>query len=213
MQKVCPKCGYTRKQSDYAPDYECPACGIVYHKYVQKQDAAPSGVGQNTVNQPKVLVSAAWKPETRKGTVIFMLVFTLMALFYIRETICGLNAEDWPKTSGVITSSYVSSGGRGGDRLNIRYDYAVTGTIYQNDRFNFGLLSLDGDTSSARQVADRYPTGKIVDVYYQESDPANAVLENKLDLKDNLLFVLGLMAAVGITAYFRFFKYRQTDRF
>ncbi len=212
MPTICPKCGYTRKQSDYAPDYECPACGIVYRKYLHKQASTPITVKQHAVNPPKIPVSAAWKPETRKGAVIFMLMFTLMALFYIRETVCGLNAEDWPKTTGVITSSYVSSGGRGGDRLNISYDYAVAGNIYQNDRFNFGLLSLDGRTSSAQQAAYRYPIGKQVAVYYQESDPANSVLENKFDLKDNLLFVLGLLTAVGITAYYRFFKYRQTDR-
>lgn len=213
MPTICPKCGYSRKPSDEAPDYECPACGIVYHKYLNKRANSPIRAQQHSVDPPKILASAAWKPETRRGTVIFMLVFSLMALFYIWETLCGLRAEDWPKTSGVITSSYVSSGGRGGDRLNIRYDYAVAGTIYQNDRFNFGLLSMNGDSSSARQVADRYPIGKIVDVYYQESDPANSVLENKLDLKDNLLFVLGLLSAVGIAAYFRFFKSRQPQRF
>ena len=213
MPTICPKCGYTRKKSDYAPDYECPACGIVYRKYLTKPAIEPLVAKQNTVNQPKVLVSAAWKPETRRGTVIFMLVFTLMALFYIRETVCGLQAEDWPKTTGVVTSSYVSSGGRGGDRINISYDYSVADKHYQNDRANFGLISLDGNTSNAQQVANRYPIGTLVDVYYKESDPANSVLENKLDFKDNLLFVLGLLSVVGITAYYRFFKYRQPVRF
>lgn len=213
MPTTCLKCGYTRKKSDYAPDYECPACGIVYRKYLNKLANESLATQENAIDRPKVLVSAAWKPETRKGTLIFMLVFTLMALFYIRETVCGLNAKEWPKTTGVVTSSYVSSGGRGGDRLNIRYDYAVAGKHYQNDRFNFGLLSLDGNTSNAQHAADRYSLGKRVEVYYQQSDPTNSVLENKLDLKDNLLFVLGLLSAVGITAYFRFFKYRPAHRF
>lgn len=213
MPTICPKCGYTRKKSDYAPDYECPACGIIYHKYLNKRIQESHAAKENAFNLPRVLVSADWKPETRRGTVIFMLVFTLMALFYIRETVCGLQAENWPKTTGVITSSYVSSGGRGGDRINICYNYSVAGKHYQNDRANFGLISLDGNSSNAQQVANRYPVGTLADVFYQESDPANSVLENKLDFKDNILFVLGLLTVVGITAYYRFFKYRQADRF
>ncbi len=37
----CPKCGYTRTQHDdlNTPDYECPECGIVYHKYLAHQAA------------------------------------------------------------------------------------------------------------------------------------------------------------------------------
>lgn len=29
----CPKCKYVRLDTDTAPDYECPKCGIVYDKY------------------------------------------------------------------------------------------------------------------------------------------------------------------------------------
>lgn len=32
---ICPKCGYTRRPTDTAPDYECPKCGVVYAKVAQ----------------------------------------------------------------------------------------------------------------------------------------------------------------------------------
>jgi len=32
MSIECKKCGYKRQQNDTAPDYECPNCGIIYHK-------------------------------------------------------------------------------------------------------------------------------------------------------------------------------------
>ena len=32
VAKSCIKCGYTRRDSDVAPDYACPACGVVYAK-------------------------------------------------------------------------------------------------------------------------------------------------------------------------------------
>ena len=31
--QTCPKCGYTRRPTDEAPDYECPSCGIIYARY------------------------------------------------------------------------------------------------------------------------------------------------------------------------------------
>lgn len=30
---TCPKCSYTRKPTETAPDYACPSCGIVYAKF------------------------------------------------------------------------------------------------------------------------------------------------------------------------------------
>lgn len=30
---VCPKCSHQRSQADTAPAWQCPACGIAYHKY------------------------------------------------------------------------------------------------------------------------------------------------------------------------------------
>lgn len=35
--KVCPKCGYTRRPEDTAPNYECPACGVVYAKATEPE--------------------------------------------------------------------------------------------------------------------------------------------------------------------------------
>lgn len=37
----CPSCGYVRKQEDIAPEWQCPACQVVYEKvsqqYIQSQ--------------------------------------------------------------------------------------------------------------------------------------------------------------------------------
>lgn len=32
---TCPKCGHVRQPGDASPDYECPACGVIYEKYAQ----------------------------------------------------------------------------------------------------------------------------------------------------------------------------------
>lgn len=38
MTTTCPKCSYTRKPTDTAPNYECPSCGIIYAKFDAKAD-------------------------------------------------------------------------------------------------------------------------------------------------------------------------------
>lgn len=40
MTNTCPKCSYTRKPTDTAPDYACPSCGIVFAKYDAQADLA-----------------------------------------------------------------------------------------------------------------------------------------------------------------------------
>lgn len=49
----CPGCGYVRKQEDMAPEWQCPACQVVYEKAAQQytqnyaaRNSLPSGVTQ-----------------------------------------------------------------------------------------------------------------------------------------------------------------------
>lgn len=41
----CPKCQYVRKETDAAPVYECPSCGVVYAKVIEAAEASRSPVG------------------------------------------------------------------------------------------------------------------------------------------------------------------------
>ena len=38
--KPCPKCAHVRTESETAPDWQCPKCGIVYEKFGQAPPAA-----------------------------------------------------------------------------------------------------------------------------------------------------------------------------
>jgi uncharacterized protein YxjI len=42
--KPCPKCGHVRAASETAPEWQCPACGIAYAKFMQAM-AEPAGSG------------------------------------------------------------------------------------------------------------------------------------------------------------------------
>jgi len=37
---TCPKCAYTRKPDDYAPDWQCPSCKVAYNKVMVSDTVA-----------------------------------------------------------------------------------------------------------------------------------------------------------------------------
>lgn len=41
---VCPKCGHSRSAADTAPEWQCPACGVAYHKYQAYLERARTSV-------------------------------------------------------------------------------------------------------------------------------------------------------------------------
>ncbi|THB66138.1 MAG: hypothetical protein D6B27_07130 [Gammaproteobacteria bacterium] len=41
MYKKCPECGYERKGDENAPDDQCPACGLIYSKWMKNRFAPP----------------------------------------------------------------------------------------------------------------------------------------------------------------------------
>jgi len=49
---VCPKCGHARAANDVAPSWQCPACGIAYHKYAAYLARARQGA-QSIVTPPR----------------------------------------------------------------------------------------------------------------------------------------------------------------
>jgi hypothetical protein len=47
MKTICQACGYQRKSSDQAPDWECPACGKAYSKTSHGSPGSLSGYAQD----------------------------------------------------------------------------------------------------------------------------------------------------------------------
>jgi hypothetical protein len=75
----------------------------------------------------------------------------------------------------------------------IRYEYAVDGVSYSSLSIN----SIDSPFYP-KDVADRYPVGMDVDVYYNPKDPAEAVLEpGFVDVLKAFEFFSYLFFAVG----------------
>ena len=47
--KPCPKCRHVRTASATVPDWQCPACGIAYAKFLQAQTGQATNPGMRTV--------------------------------------------------------------------------------------------------------------------------------------------------------------------
>ena len=70
---VCPKCGYARKSTDTAPDWQCPACGIAYNKFRPHIERA-----RQLVTPPRTGDTApAW---TADGSVWSLVAANMLAL-------------------------------------------------------------------------------------------------------------------------------------
>jgi glutaredoxin len=76
MTTTCPKCRYTRKPSDDAPNWQCPSCGIAYAKVTD---------AYGNYRSPEEPVRHSTYVETTRGNglpwikLIFLLLFILVA--------------------------------------------------------------------------------------------------------------------------------------
>ena len=121
-------------------------------------------------------------------------------------------SASWPQAEGVVTRSEVthSSGGDGADTYSpeITYRYLAGDRYQESYTIKFGENSYDS-RRRAREVAARYPAGKIVTVYYDPSRPGKSVLEpgvssgSYIVLSVGALFVVISLAAAPLAYFFR----------
>jgi Protein of unknown function (DUF3592) len=141
----------------------------------------------------------------------------------LRELQRGQVSQDWQKTRGTVTTSWVltgsrdgssnptmpmsfrggrsrgvSSGGGGPTRsLVFAYTYTVGGKSYEGEKIHFGSMS-DPD-----ELVKRYPAGSEVAVYYDPNDPTRATLERGTEQSTTIVLaicggVIGLCLLGGL---------------
>lgn len=112
-------------------------------------------------------------------------------------------SQDWPTTEATVTHSvidenYDSDNGGYSYRANVSYQYAVNDIRYTSRRIKFGEVGT-GDPSNARYFTDRFPVNQQVRVYYDPSNPGNAVLMPGVHTSTWFKPIFGaIFAAVGI---------------
>lgn len=128
---------------------------------------------------------------------VFLIVGALVLMWGIASSRSALLSVRWPSVPGAVTISTIKSSrsSKGGTTYgaDIHYTYAVSDNKYIGDKVTFGDISTS-DSNDARQILNRYPVGKAVNVFYNPNNPAEAVLETG--------FTMGLLLPLGIGTIF-----------
>ncbi|MBK9749222.1 MAG: DUF3592 domain-containing protein [Chloroflexi bacterium] len=112
--------------------------------------------------------------------IIIALVFVVMAL---RAGGKVRASKNWPATQGRVLMSYVdrrrSRSGSGTTTAFypvVVYEYMVNGRRLQGNRVRFGADWGTSWTGPAQKIVDQYPTGALIEVFYDPERPEEAVL-------------------------------------
>lgn len=137
------------------------------------------------------------------GLGIIGLILVLAGVLGLRR---GWSSRRWPSVSGQIISGPTSDGLEHPTRPEqpaiITYKYTVKGIEYTGHRISIeDAAGLPGAQARKAAFTNHYPSGKLVNVYYDPSDPARAVLQTGagwagyLPLAGGgLLFIISLIA-------------------
>jgi hypothetical protein len=123
--------------------------------------------------------------------VVFMVVGILMYTTTERP-------NSWSTTPGTVTDSYVVDDGSSYYPV-VKYRYQVSGVEYANHKIKYLEDAQVTDRSVAEAVAQKYPVGASVTVYYDPSDPGSSVLElGQGTFTFILIFVAATLLTIGV---------------
>lgn len=155
------------------------------------------------------------------STAIFALVaipFLLIAFAFLFVTVRSNRkvraSQRWSTTSGRILTSEVTSHrslDSNGTHTTIydpavQYEYAVNGQRLQSSSIRFGMAYGTSWPQPAQDVVDKYPQGTLVQVFYNPTNPTEAVLEHSAGGSNRILtcaaaFILGMILLVGASMF------------
>ena len=121
-------------------------------------------------------------------TIAGSLFFLFLGLLVIYAAIVKFKkvylVQKWPTVKGRIIFNQTNSDnqgyktqGLGGYHEKIKYEYIVNRINYTSDKICLESFSSSRNRIYFRKIANKYPLGKEVTVYYNPSDPQLAILE------------------------------------
>lgn len=97
---VCPKCGHARGTGEGAPAWQCPTCGVAYHKYRAYLERAQASVSPRRPEDglPSITAdSSIWSLLLVNGIALVVAMLAdwqlvdLMAVYWIQSVIIGVS--------------------------------------------------------------------------------------------------------------------------
>lgn len=116
-------------------------------------------------------------------------------------------AQQWPAAPGrIISSRVVESRSRDKDgntdyryHTSVKYEYTVGDRALTGDRIDLGWAGFESSRRGAHQkLADRYPAGQEVSVYYDPSQPEQCALERHASGSVSMFVLGGIFLIFGV---------------
>jgi hypothetical protein len=116
----------------------------------------------------------------------FILLLSVLIVILSRSMMKARATRQWPTTNGRVLSSYVGSHvSRSSSTTHnliyepqVMYEYAVNGKTYQCKQINYGAIGGSSAVAWANAIIEKFPATSTVQVYYNPSQPSDAVLEH-----------------------------------
>lgn len=115
LYRKCPKCGYERLPTDTAPEDACPACGLIFAKYLKSKVAVP-GARPAAIDLPHLdettLLARARKlllqvPEEINSLHVYARAALLAALIVYGVKLAAMDIPSWEMSSALIHAPMV----------------------------------------------------------------------------------------------------------
>lgn len=115
-------------------------------------------------------------------------------------------AESWPITTGTVIATNIQHrcGRANSHNPVVTYQYEIGGKEYNSQRLYFGGSPCFSE-STARAVVQRYPTGRILDIRVNPSEPNEAVIELGTHRED-LSFWMSAFIPVLVLSVWQFWR-------
>jgi hypothetical protein len=138
---------------------------------------------------------------------LFSLVFIgiggVIISYAIRMAAKARQSLSWPSVEGEVAHSAVlyqtntstTTGGAATYKADIVYRYKVNGANFSSSRIS--IVDFASTSGRAQSIVQRYPDQSRVLVYYNPSDPSEAVLDPGAGGGISLLYVVGGCFAAG----------------
>ena len=129
-----------------------------------------------------------------QGLFCFVVCFILV-IISTTQYLSSLRAENWPSVTGTVVSSEIKRGGgkHPYSKFYILYRYTIQGRTYTSDRFSYGLNPRSVPNGDFNVTQTTYKPGQNVDVFYNPTDPSEAVLQTRVN---KYSFLVSFSAAI-----------------
>jgi hypothetical protein len=102
MYSTCPKCGHTRKSGEGTED-ACPACGLIYAKYIKQRFAAHPGEEPVSASSGQHKLRALLLEQRgEEGYALYLRAALLLALAIYGVKLARMDVPTWEMASSLI---------------------------------------------------------------------------------------------------------------